>query len=116
MQAYYPARFSREVGCTEAEWLMWLPAAVGLPSVHPVERTLRLELESAADGATEPGVFGASGPSGSLELRWQLGQPRRIASIALPRLIVDFAFEGLDDARRHAFMKRFDLYMQRGGG
>ena len=99
MQAHYPPSFEREAGCTEAEWLMWLPAAVGLPSVHPVERTLRLKVDS-----------------GTLELRWQLGEPRRIASIALPRLLVDFDFQGLDDARRHAFMKRFDLYMQRGGG
>ena len=27
-----------------------------------------------------------------------------------------FRFAGLDDAQRYAFMKRFDLYMHRGGG
>ena len=30
--------------------------------------------------------------------------------------LVRFAFAGLDDAERYRFMKRFDLYMQRGGG
>ena len=29
---------------------------------------------------------------------------------------VYFAFSGLDAAQRFTFMKRFDLYMQRGGG
>jgi len=31
-------------------------------------------------------------------------------------LHVSFRFEGLDARQRRAFMKRFDLYMQRGGG
>ena len=34
----------------------------------------------------------------------------------LQRLAVVFAFDGVDDAERHAFMKHFDLTMQRGGG
>ena len=29
MQSAYAERFEREMGCTEAEWLMWLPAAIG---------------------------------------------------------------------------------------
>ena len=28
MQDFYAERFEREMGCTEAEWLMWLPACV----------------------------------------------------------------------------------------
>jgi hypothetical protein len=31
-------------------------------------------------------------------------------------LLVSFRFAGVDEAARYAFMKRFDLYMQRGGG
>ena len=27
MQSFYPENFEREMGCTEAEWLMWLPRA-----------------------------------------------------------------------------------------
>jgi len=31
-------------------------------------------------------------------------------------LLVNFHFAGVDEAQRYQFMKRFDLYMQRGGG
>jgi hypothetical protein len=34
----------------------------------------------------------------------------------IPCLLVSFEFEGLTDAQRYTFMRRFDLYMQRGGG
>ena len=34
----------------------------------------------------------------------------------IPRLLVSFRFAGLTDEERYTFMKRFDLYMQRGGG
>jgi hypothetical protein len=36
--------------------------------------------------------------------------------IRIPMLRVSFRFAGLDDAQRYAFMTRFDLYLQRGGG
>jgi hypothetical protein len=39
-----------------------------------------------------------------------------IALLRMPRLLVAFRFQGLDADARYAFMKRFDLYMQRGGG
>ena len=39
-----------------------------------------------------------------------------IALVRMPRLLVNFRFAGLDEAQRYAFMKRFDLYMHRGGG
>jgi len=29
MQSCYPECFDREMGCTEADWLGWLPGAVG---------------------------------------------------------------------------------------
>lgn len=29
MQSSYDERFEREMGCTEAEWLRWLPDAMG---------------------------------------------------------------------------------------
>ena len=34
MQSAYAERFEREMGCTEAEWLMWLPAAIGEREWH----------------------------------------------------------------------------------
>jgi hypothetical protein len=99
LQPHYPASFDREVGCTEAEWLMWLPAALG---------DCRWQHE-AAQVRAEVG-------QGTLDLRWHTLPPRQIALIRLPRLAVSFRFEAVADELRHSFMKRFDLYMQRGGG
>lgn len=99
MQSSYDADFDREMGCTEAEWLGWLPAAIGS---HPYQLT------SFAVHITLPG--------GALGIDWQIGPPRVIALLRMPRLLVAFRFQGLDAAARYAFMKRFDLYMQRGGG
>ena len=99
MQSDYPDAFERELGCTEGEWLSWLPGA--------------------ADGralALEPGAARVAIGAGSLSLRWQVLEPRRIALVVLPRLAVSFRFEGVADAARLAFMRRFDLYLQRGGG
>ena len=87
------------MGCTEAEWLGWLPAAIG------DNKWLR-----EGDSANV-----SIGP-GRLLLSWQVGSPRIIALMRIPRLLVSFRFTGLDEAERYAFMKRFDLYMQRGGG
>lgn len=87
------------MACTEVEWLQWLPRAVG-PHAYQV---------SGTSAQVTLGV-------GELRLMWQVAPPRVIALMRLPRLRLDFAFRGLDDAQRHAFMKRFDLYTQRGGG
>lgn len=100
MQAYYESFFEREYGCTEAEWLGWLPDAIGAcPWSRP------------APGRAEVVVGG-----GALHLAWAALPPRRIALVTMPRLAVTFHFEGADEAVRQGFMKRFDLYMQRGGG
>lgn len=99
MQSFYPESFEREMACTEAEWLAWLPAAIG---DHAWQR----------EGSAARVQIGR----GALALRWQPGEPRVIALMRLPCLRVRFAFAGLDEAERQAFMKRFDLYMQRGGG
>lgn len=99
MQSFYAERFERDMSCTEAEWLRWLPAAMGAHAWH-------------ADGASAR----VDVPPGSLRIAWQPREPLRIAMVSMPRLHVSFAFNGLDDTQRHAFMQRFDLYMQRGGG
>lgn len=100
MQADYAETFEREMGCTEAEWLGWLPAAIG---EQPWQR----------QGAT---VLVRFDGDATLSLAWRAAAPRVIALMRIPRLLVSFRFAGLDTAARHAFMKRFDLYMQRGGG
>ncbi len=99
MQSAYDAAFERELGCTEAEWLRWLPDAIG---THP--REIRLDSATVGIGA------------GTLLLRWHVQAPRVIASVQLPRLHVSFRFEGLSAQQRLAFMRRFDLHLQRGGG
>jgi hypothetical protein len=99
MQSHYEAAFEREMGCTEAEWLGWLPAAVGA-----------CEWQRSGHSAT------VAVPPGSLRLQWEARPPRVIALMRMPVLHVRFAFSGLDDAQRYTFMRRFDLYMQRGGG
>ena len=99
MQSSYAEHFEREMGCTEAEWLRWLPDAVG-------ENHWKLQTQSA----------GVRIGDGALGLKWQVGEPRVIGLVSIPRLLVQFRFAGADEAVRYTFMKRFDLYMQRGGG
>jgi hypothetical protein len=104
VQAFYDATFCREMGCTEAEWLGWLPAAMGQHAWQRSDQTASVEIKNA-DGSV-----------GRLQVQWQDGTPRQIALMRIPRLLVSFQFEGLTDAQRYTFMRRFDLYMQRGGG
>ncbi len=87
------------MGTTEAEWLTALPRALG-------EHTCTL-----APGQAEVQIG-----EGRLLLRWHVLPPRVIALLRMPRLAVQFEFEGLADEARERFMKRFDLTLQRGGG
>ena len=99
MQSSYAERFQRDMGCTEAEWLGWLPAAVGACPWQREGQSARVSIGQ-----------------GTLQLRWQVMPLRVIALMRMPVLRVNFAFTGLNADERYAFMKRFDLYMQRGGG
>ena len=99
MQSSYAETFERDMGCTEAEWLGWLPAAIGECAWHLEGQSARVSIAT-----------------GTLLLRWQTMPPRVIALMRMPVLRVGFAFSGLDSEQRYAFMQRFDLYMQRGGG
>jgi hypothetical protein len=92
--------FEREHGCTDAEWRGWLPGAV---------RDHALALGAAPVAQVHIG-------GGDLQLQWQVLPPRRIALIVMPRLQVVYRFSGVPPAARQAFMRYFDLYMQRGGG
>lgn len=99
MQAHYDAEFHREQGITEADWLQLLPrGALG----HAL---------ALADGRAEITIG-----TGRLHLAWAVLPPRQIALVRLPRLAVHYRFDGVPDAARQAFMKRFDLTIQRGGG
>jgi hypothetical protein len=96
----WPPEFEREHGCTEAEWLGWLPGAVGSHTLHPLH----------------PGRAEVSVDGGQLSLAWMVLPPRAIALIRMPRLQVRYRFDDVDDQARERFMRYFDLYMQRGGG
>jgi hypothetical protein len=96
----FEPQFEREHGCTEAEWLSWLPGAV---------RDHRLSLLAPGQATVHIG-------SGALFLSWQVLTPRRIALISMPRMTAQYRFEGTDADTRNRFMQYFDLYMQRGGG
>ena len=99
MQSSYAETIERDMGCTESEWLGWLPAAIGSCSWQVQGQSAQVSIAP-----------------GALQLRWQTMPPRVIALMRMPVLRVSFAFNGLDSEQRYAFMKRFDLYMQRGGG
>lgn len=99
MQSVYEERFERDMACTEEDWLRWLPEAIGQHHWKRQQCTVGVRI---GDGA--------------LGLKWQVAEPRVIALVQMPRLVVSFRFAGVDAAARHGFMTRFDLYMQRGGG
>ena len=100
MQSDYAEAFERDMGCTETDWLRWLPDAIGHQSWQREDTSATVRI----------------GESGMLAIKWRSAEPRVIASARIPRLLVSFQFTGMDDQQRRAFMKRFDLYMQRGGG
>ncbi len=95
----FPERFERQMACTETEWLRWLPDAIG---PWPWQ---------AGPGRAEVALHG-----GRLCITWRPDAPRVIALIRLPQQRVAFAFEQVSAEQRTAFMRRFDLYTQRGGG
>ena len=99
MQSFYPERFQRDMATTEAEWLMRLPMAMGGQAF-------------TREGACVQVALG----SGALQITWHPLPPRVIALLRMSRLAVEFTFEGVDADTRRAFMQRFDLTMQRGGG
>lgn len=99
MQSYYEERFEREMACTEADWLRWLPGAVGDHHWKKQDQTVGVRI---GDGA--------------LGIKWRVAEPQVIALVRMPRLVVSFRFGGVEEQARQDFMRRFDLYMQRGGG
>lgn len=97
------------MGCTEAEWLGWLPTAMGPWPWRREGREAWVDFDAPPDHLPCP-------RRARLHLSWQVLAPRAIALLRLPRLGVRFEFQEVDATTRQAFMQRFDLRMQRGGG
>jgi hypothetical protein len=89
----------REMGCTRAEFLGWLPGA-----------TLHAPL--AIDGD----LIRVGQDAGEVRIRIRQAPERRLGLIALPVLDVRIRFVGMDAAARTRFLQHFDLYTRRGGG
>jgi hypothetical protein len=89
----------REMGCTRAEFMRWLPGATR----HAPARIEGDEVSLSVGG-------------GLVQISLREKPPRRIALLSLPVLAVRFCFVGLDDAARQAFLAHFDAYTRRGGG
>jgi len=101
LQTHYPERFDREMGCTEAEWLRWLPEASGSWPVV-VDQPSRRATVHIGDGRCA--------------LSWSPLPDRQIALMRIPRLSTTFDFDQASAEARDAFMRHFDLHTQRGGG
>ncbi len=87
------------MGFTRAEFLRILPAALN---------------DQDAQISDHEALVGID--SGQLQIRISDQKYRKIASISLPYLEVDFSFTGLEQERIDQFMRFFDLRYQRGGG
>ena len=98
-----PVEFAREMGCTEADFLRWLPGA----TKHAPIDTLR-----QGDGD----LYIVHTDAGVVEIEASRQAPRRIAGITLPVLHVRFRFIGMDTWQRQTVLTYFDHYTRRGGG
>ena len=93
---------NRQMGCTVDELLYWLPAATNKKI---------FQVSKKSDGAL------ISFLEDGIELQVSVGIPRKIALLVIPVLNVVFRFDSKwSKLEIDAFMKRFDLYTQRGGG
>lgn len=119
MQRHYPTQFVRDMGCTEAEWRRWLPQALGERAWHEVATPAPASPDASSShlGDASSSHVVVDLDTGRLHLTWRPLAPRRLGLAVLPRLQMCFDFDpDITAAQRHAFMRRFDLYTQRGGG
>ena len=89
----------REMGCTRAEFIGWLPGATRHASFQ-----INDDLVTVMTHGGRVRIFLEEKP------------PRRIGLFAIPVLGVTFSFLGLDKPTREDFLTHFDLYTRRGGG
>ena len=74
----------------------------------PARRANRVELDD--DGWLREGSSAqVLVHPGSRRIAWQTPPYRSLGQVRIPRLLVRFAFAGIDERQRHTFMKRFDF-------
>ncbi len=89
----------RQMTCTRAEFMSWLPGATR-------------NAPARVDGDTVTIPVG----SGCVEITLEEAAPRRAGQMRLPTLDIRMRFTGMDEATRESFIAYFDLYTRRGGG
>jgi hypothetical protein len=94
-----PFQLHRDMGCTRAEFMGWLPGA-----------TRQASFQVDGDKVT------VITHGGRVQISLEEKPPRRMGLIALPVLGITFCFRGLDELARDDFLAYFDLYTRRGGG
>ncbi len=95
-----PERFSREMGFTRREFFVNLEATFGDG------------YSTREDGA----LVVIPVDDGRVTIRLGAERQRRIASLALPFMEVEFSFLDLDPEQRRRFYTAFSRSFQRGGG
>ncbi len=89
------------MGCTVDELITWLPAAANY-KIFKVNQQTPIEINFPEDG---------------IKIEATPQKSRQIALLVIPVLSVVFSFdEKWDKLSIDQFMKRFDMYTQRGGG
>ena len=94
-------RYQRLMGCTIDELISWLPAASNHRPFN-INQQLPNEIDFPEDG---------------IKIVASQQKSRQIALLVIPVLSVVFSFDQKwDQLSSEKFMKRFDMYTQRGGG
>ena len=94
-------RYQRLMGCTIDELISWLPAASNHRPFN-INQQLPNQIDFPEDG---------------IKIMATQQKSRQIALLVIPVLSVVFSFDQKwDQLSSEKFMKRFDMYTQRGGG
>jgi hypothetical protein len=94
-------QYRRLMGCTIDELISWLPAASNYKPFN-INQQLPNQIDFPEDG---------------IKIVATQQKSRQIALLVIPVLSVAFIFdEKWDKLSSEKFMKRFDMYTQRGGG
>lgn len=104
MQSDYAAHFVRQMTSTERDWLNRLDAAI---APHRI-------IENGAGRVVIDIQRGIE--RGTLTIVWKPLPPTGTALLRLDRLEATFSFRALSHEGINEFMRKFDLYMHRGGG